>query len=65
MRVPPVKNRRFVDFKAYEGIPKMGLIEFTEDDMMWVASKISGDAGVLRAKLIQMPNWIIHLGCAS
>ena len=65
MRVPPVKNRRFVNFKAYEGVPEMGLIEFTEDYMTWVASKISGDAGVLRAKLIQMPNWFIHLGYAS
>ena len=36
-----------------------------EDDIMWIASKLSGAAGVLRAEAIELRNWLLRFGCAS
>ena len=40
-------------------------LNFTEDDVMWVASKLSGAAGALGAEANEMRNWLLHFGCAS
>ena len=40
-------------------------LDFTEDDVTWVALKISGAAGVLGAEAIYLHNWLIRFGCAS
>ena len=40
-------------------------LKFTEDDITWVASKLSGEAGALGAEVIELRNWILHFRCAS
>ena len=39
-------------------------LDFTEDDVTWVASKISGAAGALGAEAIELRNWLIRFWCA-
>ena len=39
--------------------------EFTEDDVTWVASKISGAAGALGAEAVELRNWLLRFGCVS
>ena len=43
----------------------MAPLEFTEDDVTWVASNISGVVGALGAEVIDLRNWLIHSGCAA
>ena len=38
-------------------------LNFTEDGVMWVASKRSGAAGTLRTEAIELINWLLHFGC--
>ena len=40
MRVPPVEKPTCAVFEEYEKVPKTVPIDFTEDDVMWVASNI-------------------------
>ena len=40
-------------------------LKFTEDDITWVASKLSGEAGALGAEVIELQNWLLCSGCAS
>ena len=40
-------------------------LEFTEDDVTWVASKLSGAAGTLGAEAIELINWLLRIRCAS
>ena len=40
-------------------------LDFTEDDGMWVASKLSGAANALVAEVIELRNWLFRFGCAS
>ena len=40
------------------------LLDFSEDDITWVASKISGAAGVLGAEAIELKNWLLCFGYA-
>ena len=47
MRVPPVENPTYKAFKEYEDVTKTVPLDFTEDGVTWVASKISGAAGAL------------------
>ena len=65
MRVPLVENPTFSAFEEYEGVPKIVSLEFTEDDVTWVASKLSGAAGVLGAEAMELRNWFLRFGCAS
>ena len=65
MRVPPVENPAFTVFKEYGDVPGTVPLDFTEDDVMWVLSKLSGAEGALGAEAIELRNWIIHFGCAS
>ena len=37
-------------------------LDFLEDDVMWVASKLSGAAGALRAEAIELRNWLFCFG---
>ena len=50
MRVPPVENSACAAFGEYEDIPETVPLDFTEDDVTWVASKLSGAAGALGAE---------------
>ena len=65
MRVPPVENPECAAFEEYGEVPKMVLIDFTEDDVTWVASKLSGAAGALGVEAIELHNWLLYLGCLS
>ena len=46
-------------------VPETVLLNFTEDDITWVASKLSGAAGALGAESIELRNWLLRFGCAS
>ena len=45
-------------------MPETVPLDFTEDDAIWVASKIYGATGVLGAEAVELRNWIICFGCA-
>ena len=45
-------------------MPETVPLDFTEDDVMWVASKLFGEIGVLGEEAIEVRNWIICFGCA-
>ena len=65
MCVPPVENPACAAFEEYEDVPETVTLDFTEDDVMWVASKLSGAAGALGAEAMELRNWILCFGCAS
>ena len=52
IRVLPLYNPMCAAFEEYEEVPETVPLDFTEDDMTWVASNISGAAGVLGAEAI-------------
>ena len=52
-------------FWEYGKVPKTVLLDFTEDDVTWVASKISGAAGAMGAEANELRNWLLHFGCVS
>ena len=54
MRVPPMENPMCAAFEEYKDIPKTVPLDFTEDDVTWVASKLSGTAGALGAEAIEL-----------
>ena len=65
MRLPPAENPVCAAFGVYEEVPKTVPLDFTEDDVTWVASKLSGAAGALGAEAIELRNWLLRFGCAS
>ena len=65
MCVPPMENPVCAAFEEYEDVPKTVLLDFTEDDVTWVASKISGAAGALGAEAVELRNWLLRFGCVS
>ena len=65
MRIPPVENPTCAAFKKYEEVPETVPLNFTEDDVTWVASKLSGAAGDLGAEVIGIRNCLLRFGCAS
>ena len=65
MRVTPVENPTCAALEEYEDITKTLLLNFTEDDVMWVTSKLSGAAGALGAVAMELSNWLLQFGCAS
>ena len=65
MRNPPVENPACAAFEKYEELPKTVPLDFTENDMTWVASKISVFAGALGVGAIELRNWLLCFGCVS
>ena len=63
MCVPPVKNSTCAAFEEYGEVPETATLEFLEDDVIWVASNLSGAAGALGSEAIELRNWIIYFGC--
>ena len=61
---PPVENPAFAAFEKYGDVPKTVPLDFTEDDVMWVASKLSGATGALGAEAMELCNWLLRFGCA-
>ena len=52
-------------FEQYEEVPETVPLDSTENDITWVASKLSGAAGVLGAEAIELHNFILCFRCAS
>ena len=50
MRVPSVENPMCAAFEKYGEVPETVPLDFTEDDVTWVSSKLSGAAGELGAE---------------
>ena len=46
-------------------MPKTLHLDFMEDDVTWVASKLSGAEEALGAEAIELRNWLLRFGCAS
>ena len=65
MRVPLIENPTCVAFEEYEDVPETVPLDFTEDDVTWVASNISGAAGALGTEATELRNWLLCFGCAS
>ena len=65
MRAPPMENPTYTAFEVYEDVPETALLDFTEDDVTWVTSKLSGAAGVLGAEAMELRNWLFRFGCVS
>ena len=64
MHAPPVENPVCTAFEDYEEVFEKLPLHFTEDDVMWVASNLSGGAGALGAEAIELQNWLLCFGCA-
>ena len=64
MRVPPMENPTCAAFEEYEDVPKTVPLDFTEDDVTWVASKLFSAAGALGSEAMEMRNWLLRFGCA-
>ena len=62
---PPGENPACIAFEEYEDVPKTVLLNFTEDSVTWVSSKLSGAAGALGAEEIELRNWLLCFRCAS
>ena len=65
MCVSPVENPVCASFKKYEEVPETVPLNFTEDDVTWVSSKVSDAACAMRVEAIEMRNWLLHFGCLS
>ena len=52
-------------FEEYEDVPETVPLKFMEDDVTWIASKLSSAAGALGAEEIELINWLLNFGCAS
>ena len=59
MHVPPVENPTYAAFGEYEKVPETVPLDLSEEDFTWVASKLSGTAGVLGSEVIELRNWIL------
>ena len=51
-------------FVEYEKVPETVPLDSTEDNVTWVASKLSCAAGVLGVEAIKIRNWLICFRCA-
>ena len=60
-----MENPACAAFEEYEDVPKTVPLDFTEDDVTWVASKLSGAAGALGAEAMELRNWLLCFRCAS
>ena len=54
-----------VAFEEYEEVPETVLLDFLEDDVMWLSSNLLGATGGLVAESIQLSNWILCFRCVS
>ena len=49
-----MENPTCAAFEEYEDVPETVTLDFTEYDVTWVASKLSGAAGALGAEAIEL-----------
>ena len=62
---PPHENPVYAAFEDYGEVPETVPFDFTEDDVTWVASKLSSTIGALGVEAIELRNWLLHFGCSS
>ena len=62
---PPVENRTYAAFEEYEEVPETVPLDFTEDNVTWVVSKLYGTADALGVEAIELQNWLLRFGCGS
>ena len=60
---PPVENPTCAAFEDYGEVQETVSLNFMEDEVTWVASKLSSAAGALGAEAVELINWIIQFGC--
>ena len=60
-----MENPTCAFFEVYEDLPETVPLNFTEDDVMWVASNLSGAAGALGVEAMELRNWLLRFRCAS
>ena len=65
MHVSSVENTTCKAFEEYEEVLETVPLDFTEDDVTWVTSKISGAAGALGEEVMELRNWLLRFRCAS
>ena len=65
IRVPSVENPTCAAFEEYGEVPETVPLDFMEDDVTWVASKLSGAAGALGEEAMELQNWLLCFGCLS
>ena len=65
IRVPPVENNACEAFDKYGDVPETVPLDFTDDEVTWVASKLSSAAGALGAEAMELHNWLLCFECAS
>ena len=65
IHVPPVENPVCTAFEECGEVPETVPLDFTEYDVMWVASNLSGTAGTLGAEAIELCSWIRLCRCLS
>ena len=63
MRVPPMEKPTCAAFEVYEEVPETVPLDFMEDDVTWVALKLSGAAGALGAEAMELCNWLLRFAC--
>ena len=61
----PRENPTSTDFEEYEEVQETVSLDLSEENVTWVASKISGATWALGAEAIEMSNWLLCFGCAS
>ena len=52
-------------FEEYEKVLETVPVDFSEDNVTWVASNLSSAAGSLGAEGIELKNWLLFFGCDS
>ena len=65
MKVPQVGGTRCSTFERHEKVPETVPLNLLEEDVTWVVSKLSGAAGTLGVKALELKNWLIRFSCAS
>ena len=63
LHVLPVEELMCAYFEEYEKIPETVTLDFSQDDVTWVASKISGAVGALGTESIGVINCLISFRC--
>ena len=60
-----MENLTCAAFEDYVEVPETVSLNFTEDDITWFASNLSGAADVLVVEVIELRNWLIRFGCVT
>ena len=63
-QVSLVGNRTCSAFTEYKDVPYIVPLDFTEYDVTWFSSKLSGSTGALETEAIELGNWPICFRCA-